>query len=437
MDTVLIVYSLYFAASRLTGQRAIGLVAAVLYGLFGHTLLGDDWARQAATNSQEFGFIFVAPTLYFLNRYIDHGDRTDYTTALAGLSVTGLTHPLAFVLCGLGCAAVVIAHAVLPGPFTKGRLLRALAAGVIACGVTVAPIALGFAFHRGFNTSASDFAGSTVQQTVHPPALTWLDMVGLLALAVLVVAALVQLTRRNPRREWLIGAVFGGLVFLLYYAGGPVTQNLVLISRALDLWAVTQPLVVALAVHAVCALWRSKQMVRWSGSTLTAAGMAGAVATGGLTPIIPYKMQWPEDVEAYLHINNQFQYAGYMLVANNEEYALVLGSGYRMDIGEFVRTFDPAKPPLTKYGQHHPYDGIAPNVFLYYPNQIFEVSKSNSIYPLEAPLYAQEAKDRAALKQWLSIYEQHHPVKVYFHDAHLTVYEITADVQPQEKKYDG
>lgn len=438
MNAVLIVCSFYYTLRRWTGRRDVGLVAVLLYGVFGHTLLGNDWLRQAATNSQEFGFVFLMPTLYFLHRYLDKGDRVDYTTALAGLFVTGLTHPLAYVLCLVGCLSVLTAHLLLPGPFSKGRLMRALWGGLASGGVTLAPVALGFAFGHRFNASSVTYVGASVQtQSVPFPTLYWTDWLGMVAIVILIFASVREVARGLGKHIWLVGAIFGGVVFAAYYAGGPLTGDVVLISRSYDLWAMVDPFVVALAVHVVVALWNRERASRWATSGALSAALASAVPLGVVTPIIPYKMQWPEEVDAYLHIDSQFKYAGYMLVADNEEYALVLGSGYLQSISDFVSTFDPAKQPLTMYGQSHPDYGVAPNVFIYYPKKIFEVSKSNIIYSGEAPIYARRRQERVALQYWIDVYRKHHPLKVYYQDKNVIIYEITAAVQKKVTQYRG
>lgn len=425
MSTILIVYGTYYASNRLTGRRDIGLVAALMYGVFGHALLGSDWSRQAATNSQEFGFVFVLPTVYFLHRYLEDGEWVDLMTAAAGVYDTGLTHPLAYILCAIGWGSVMATHFVQPGPFAKTRLWRSLAAGLLSAVVTLAPIALGFLLGHHFNSSASAFASTTTHAAVHPPKLNWADFLGVASILTVTVLSFRELARDGEQRVFTIASLFGAMTFLLYFLGGPVTHSVVLIARMLDLWAVVQPFVVAIAVFGILRSWKRQWANQWLTSIVLSISLLATIPLGLLRPIIPYKLQWNSSPQAYLHIDGQFKDAGYMLVASDFEYALVLGNGYRMSQNQFVHRYDPTKPPLTRYGQSHSDTGIASNVFVYYPLKIYEVSKSNSVYPLEAPIYAQERQNKRLLTQWLQTYQKYHPLRIYYKDSHLIVYEFT------------
>ncbi|MCL6452422.1 MAG: hypothetical protein K6T78_02210 [Alicyclobacillus sp.] len=430
LNAVFITLGIFYTLQRWTGRRDAPLVGMLLYGLFGYLLLGGDWVRQAATNSQEFGFVFVLPSLVFLDRFLEFGHPVDLETAAAGVYVTGLTHPLAYILALIGCGSVLVAHWCLPGPFIRRRTWQVVMRGVASAGVTVAPVVVGYALGRRFNSSGTSFAGATATTAVTTPALNATDWLGVAAIAVLLAASAREVLRRGPHRVWVAGGIFGLAMFLVYFAGGPVTHSVVLIARALDMWAIVQPLVVGLAVHVLMTYARVLGRLPWLRLGVASGLFAVSLAGPGRQPIVPYKLQFADDVSVYLRINEAFRYRGYMLVANNEEYALVLGNGYRMDIGQFVKTYDPAKPPLTKVGQSQRDPQLAPYVFIYYPKRIFEVSPTNSIYPIEAPLYAQRYKDQRALRTWLTTYARYHPLHVYYEDQNLIVYEIAI---PQTK----
>ncbi|MBW9234207.1 hypothetical protein JQK62_18440, partial [Leptospira santarosai] len=52
--------------------------------------------RQAATNSQEFAFVFIFPALYFLIKYVCDKQKEDLKIGLICTAIIGLVHSLVF-----------------------------------------------------------------------------------------------------------------------------------------------------------------------------------------------------------------------------------------------------------------------------------------------------------------------------------------------------
>lgn len=426
LDTLLVVVGLFYVIRRLTGSVTGALVAAGLYGVFVHQLLYDDWTRQAASDAQEFGFAFVLPTLWFFFRYLDSGERTDLGVAFAGLCANGLTHALSYVLVVAGAASLFGAVWLVKGNASLRRIGLCVLAGAASGLVALGPLGLGRMFGRNLNSSASAFASATASSAVVlPPHLHWSSYAALTAILVLAVYAVVQLLRGGDEVVWLFGAFFGAGIFISYYFGGPVTHNEVLISRDIDLWGVVMPLVIGTAVALLANKLAAAGIgVVWQGCALVAALGVGLWLSPP-TPMIPYKLQWNDEVEAYLKIDRAYRFTSYMIVAPQLEYALVLGDGYLLGWNQLVNGYNPAAPPLTRYGQHHIDTNLNSNVFVYVPKSIFEVSKSNSVYALEAPIYRQEQRQLVALHQWLAAYQRAHgKLQVFYSSPHLTVYYI-------------
>lgn len=422
--TTLIVWGLYYVVKTLATSRPAGMVAASLYGIWGEWLLRGDWPRQAASNSQEYALLFVVPTAYFLYRYLMNGQRTDYWSAFSGLCVTGLSHPLVYLFNIIASISVLIAFTIFFLRDQGDRLLRALYGGILSAAVTLAPIGAGLLLGHSLNSASASFAVSTVQ-TTHAvfPVLHWTDWITLTAVVLLLIGVTVEVVRGNKRTEWLLGAVFGIIMFLVYFAGGPVTHSGVLAARATDLWAIAEPMVISMAFAVVFALMPGRTAFHWLETTTVAVFVTAASVLSPPTPIVAYKMQRAEDVQQYLYIDNTYKYTGYMIVAPREEYALVLGSGYHMSIPNFIRMFDPTKPPLTRRGDNTPFRGIAEDVFVYYAQHVYRLPESNSVYSIEAPIYRQRATDNAALYKWLMTYKQHHRTLDVFHsDPNLVIY---------------
>ncbi|MCL6547574.1 MAG: hypothetical protein K6T30_01540 [Alicyclobacillus sp.] len=422
---------LYWLVCRWTGRMFGGWLSALVFGVLGWHLLGQDWSRQAATNSQEFGLLFVFPMLHFANRYLHEGRRPDLWVATAALCDAGLIHSLAYLLAVMGGIAVMASSALQDWSGAKGRLARMALGGTASGIVSLLPIGLGKALHIPMNQSASTFLTSA-SQGARLPVLTGFDVLGLAAAGLLLCLGCSSLLHRREGRIWWIGGLYGAMVFGLYEFGGYLTHSAVLSARTQDLWALAAALAIGLAGQAAFdGITRGRRLsqAEWIGCAVL---LAGTVAWSRPNAIVPYTVQWNEDVDAYLKIDRQYRYAdgSYMVVAENFEYALVLGDGYRMDPQAFLDTYDPTKPPLTRYGQAHRDTSVAAHVFLYVYKQIFEVSKDNGIYELQHPLYVQERRNQTRFVKWLAAYRRangREAARVFYDGPHLTVYEISRE----------
>ena len=427
LNAMLIVLGMYFGVSRMLEDKTVGLVAALLFGVLGQVFLGDDWSRQAATNSQEFGFIFITPGFYFLLAYLKSGKKSDLWAGLASVCVVGLVHPVAYVLMVMAGGAVVIAS--IFNWKKNRRTFHILGIGVVSGITTLLPIGIGLLYRIPFNSSGATYATSTVAMHVPFPALRSWDIVGVLAILAIFAFALLQWRKKTSMVAWFSVAWLGLSTFFLYYAGGPITHNLVLISRTLDLWAIVATLSIATAFHALVITFNEAPLSARVSGTLTLIMVAGSVAYSRPTPIYPYKMQWESDLEAYLEIYNTNKHQTYLIVAPDQNYSLVLGSGYLLDTNVFLQMFNPAATPLTLYGTRRVDSNIPPDVYIYDEKQIYEVDKSNSVYPIEAPIYKAEIQDMKKLRLWLNAFTARHPgaLQVFYEDAHLKVYHVRVE----------
>ncbi|QSO47561.1 hypothetical protein [Alicyclobacillus mengziensis] len=443
MATTLIVVGMYYVTSRMgRTDQAAGIIAAFVYGIVGYTLLHGEWARQAAMETQEFGFAFALPTLYFAYRYFSSGIKRNLTVTFAGLTVSGLIHVLSYMLTLIGCISVLIAFLILDERKKWGRYGAASLVGVASGLISLAPLELGRLFHRTVNTSAATFAAQTVsapsQSTstgplhlaVPLPSLDTMSKVALVAILLLFVSAIAARARGRRETAWLSGGIFGLLMFLVYYLGGPLTGSVVILDRSVDNWAVAAAFCIGLAVQTLA---RQTAVRPWL-QVLEKVSVMGIVIVPQVLvppqPIIPYKMEWNADVDQYLKINDTYKTSGYMLVAPSEQYALVLGSGFLMSASDFVKLYDPMRRPLTRYGQKRPDTSVAPNVFIYDYKHIFQLPKSETVaYAYEEPVYHQERIDKAEIEQWLKSYRQHgFPITVYYNGPDLTIYYIHNEV---------
>ncbi|MCC2685184.1 MAG: hypothetical protein K0R75_2083 [Paenibacillaceae bacterium] len=100
LDSMLTMAGMYFAVSRWAGSRTAGTVAAAVFCFLSGIIGWSDVERQAATNAQEFAFVFVFPTLYFIHRWLRDRVRWALSAGVAGMVAAGLVHTLAYAYCG-------------------------------------------------------------------------------------------------------------------------------------------------------------------------------------------------------------------------------------------------------------------------------------------------------------------------------------------------
>ncbi|BAU29711.1 hypothetical protein DFP93_10688 [Aneurinibacillus soli] len=430
---VLITLGLYFAVSRWVNNHFAGIAAAALYGLTGEALHGYDWIRQASTNSQEFAMIFVFPTLYFLARYMKEGDRADLWTAAAGCAVTGLVHSLIFGYIGMGLGILIVLGLVTGFRLLGKRVWNLCLAGAASVVIAIIPYLLGKILGREVHGSSEDFLTRTVQ--VPPPELHLLDYT---ALAALVVFLLTVLFTRKLRYEkvmdWFAIGI-GTSTFLLYEFGGAVTHSLLLATRSSSLWALAIPFSIGIGLHAVWRLFdRMKGHNILQASTCSILIFA-LVKQTHLMPIIPYKMEWDTSAEQYLRIAESYRPKTWLIVSQNEGYALALGNGYHMYLHDLLDQYDPSRSILTRKGENKPDAGIANDIFIYNEKKVFELSKSHAIYPLLAEKYKQRKKDNEELRQWITTYQASHDnLQIFYEDENLRIYHLHKEEYPGKKQ---
>lgn len=424
LDALLLMLTLYMSLYGWTRKHTAAFFATLCYGVFGHILLGDDWIRLAATESQEFGMIFVLPTAYFLLRFLRNRDHTDLFTAFAGMSVTGLIHPLAYLDDGIACLAVLLAYLLVKRGETLRPVWLSTLAGAASVIITLAPLGMGLMLGHPINSASSSFIGAHVASS-YRPALGPVDFIALGVIVLLAWRATQRSDSPDKRTVWLFMAVYGASTFALYDVGGALTHSIVIATRSLDLWGYTEALLLGVGVQEALSLlpaFISKPVA----PMLMTLAILGSVLTGQIKPILPYTMQWSQNVYELLQINKSYRTSGYMIVsADAEDYDLVLGNGYFMTLTQFLQLYNPAKPTLTRYGAHQVDHAVASNVFLLDPKKVFEVGKQSGIWSFEAPYYAQERKLRTQFAHWLHTYKEHHgKVSVYYQDAHVVIYQF-------------
>ncbi|HEU4963924.1 MAG TPA: hypothetical protein VFV52_08735 [Bacilli bacterium] len=435
LNGVLISWGLYFAVSRWSGNRYAGILACAVYGLGGAFLHGGDWERQAATNSQEFAYVWVFPAFYYMVRYLQHGRRQDLLTAAAACAIVGLVHSLAFGFVGIGVGGLLLLGVTLKPRLTAKRAWWLAVAAVGGVVVSVLPAGLGLLLGRSFHESSEEFLTATAVVTA--PELQLWDYAALGALGLVLVSALVSLFgKRQVERlpEWFVAGLGLG-TFALYEYGAVVTQSVFLESRTGSLWVLMLPACLGMGAAVVWQWLRPRFLQAVVPGMACLALFVGLGAETGFAPAMPYKMEWDSGVEQYLHITQVNRPQTWILFSDaNGGYALAYGNGYHNNLRYLVETYDPAKPPLTLQGAATPDLNIPPDVYIYREKELYrdvngEIVNSGDLTGEE------KVEDIRLLDDWLRAYENANgQPEVFYEDEHLVVYHLHREDQVDEEQ---
>jgi len=421
LSTFLIVLGLYFAVSRLAGNRLAALAAAGMYGLGGTALHGADWERQATTIPQEFAYLYLLPTMYFFYRYFESGRRQDLWIGAAGCAVMGLSHTISFAYSGLALG-ILMFFSVFQG---KEGWKKGLAGGIagIGCVVVAAiPILYGRFIGSELHGSSANFLAAQAEFT--PPPLNDWDFVGFGCLAVTALGALFV---RGQRLMFGYAFLFGAACFLIYFYGGTLTQNVVMQTRSESAWTIATCLTAGMAWHAAAKLllpWKNGWRIALE-TLLCAAAVTAIAYPMRLEPIVPYKMMWNSNAEQYLRIANEHYRRTWVVYSQSEGYSLSLGSGIHDYISTLIQNYDPTKFPLTRRTETRVDVNVSYHIYIIEEKQVYQVDPNLPIHGLLAQEYERREAEYAELRKWLAAYQDFNKdLKVFYEDEYVKVYYI-------------
>lgn len=420
---VLTALGLYFCLSRFTGNKTAGLIGAAMFGFGGMFMFGSDWERQAATNSQEFSMVFAFPSLYFILRYLESGQRRNLWNGIAACAVTGFVHTMLLGYVGVGIGVAVMAAILVPETRSWRRIGIVCACAAGAAIVTYMPIQIGHWAGIKFNSSAEQFLLSKTD--VRYPLLQIRDYAAFAALGIVVVSSIIRWRDRSRRLiEWFTVG-FGSASFLLYYWVPVFTQSTMLSSRTSILWAMYICYVIGFAWWSIwrfVPLWKGVRTVQ---ILLGAAVLASFVVYVQIKPIETYKMQWESATRAYLKIASMQLPMTWTIFSNSQDYALVYGNGWHQYLRTLIDEYDPTGTPITRVGQDEYDPDVTPWMYVIQQKNIFKVNESNSVYQAMEKTYEQEEKDNRDLEAWFKKYEPvHGRPPVVYEDENIKVYLI-------------
>lgn len=418
LNGALIALGLYFVLSRLTGRKGPGIAAAFLYGVLGQYLTSE-WMRQGATNSQEFAFVFIVPTLYFFYKYLENVDNKYLYTAFAGICITGLVHTLAFAFTAGGVIVILFTALIVDIKKYYKIFLRVLVLGIAAGVITVIPIGLGLLSGIGFHGSSADFlVGQTMDIT--KPVLKPTDYI---AVASSVILYLYTLFSKKKRKELLMEkcfAIFGGFSFLLYYMGAYITNSTVLYTRTGDLWAIVSPLCIGMGVYVLGQAIPNIKAVKIWEAALCSALLLFTITYIKPSPALTYTMEYDEVAEQYLRIARDFRPTEWLMVSQSDDYALVFGIGIHMHIQNFLNGNNPEDKVISSVVDGKRSEIKDPDVFIFCEKKVFTTEFGN----LQAE-YERRRQENPALKDWIARYSKTHDnISTFFEDENIVVYQI-------------
>jgi hypothetical protein len=423
---MLLMVGMYVAISRWTASRMAGLVTITIYGLLGSVISGDFLTRQAVTNSQEFAFIFVIPTIYFLHQWLRDRIRRSLIVGIAGMMIVGLVHTFAYVYLGIAVILLLLIYI----PLTYRERFRpiwpVLIGGIASIIISVVPLALGLLFERTIHSSPSDLTTGD-NSHIYISDLTVTDKATLFAVAIVLIWIIFHRRKIREFTGLLFASLFVFVTFALYYFGHLFTLpgGVALTSRSVQLWTMMIPVGIGAAVGILFRFFR-----QW-GKNLHLEIIATVVMISAIIifvppkPIIPYKMQWNSEVEQYLKISNTYRPRTWMIISPAEEgHALVLGNGHHLDTNDLVSKYDPNEYPLTQISEPDYDSKIVPDLFIYYQKSVFRTS--------ETFIYEKRQLEMKLLEQWLHTHEAVNPnLSIWYEDDHIRIYHIH---QPLDEK---
>lgn len=420
LNGVLTALGLYWVAERLGESPTCGLLAAFVYGVLGGWL-PLEWQRQASTNSQEFALVFLLPAIYMAHQYLQHGERCDWWAALCGALIMGWVHALIYGFFLLGMVVLGLAHLLANWRHAWKRMVI-LALGSCVTGLlSLLPVALGLVLGRGFHGSSAEFMTATI--TVAAPVISPLEGAALLGFALYLMVTWIRKRRLGSTEIFLAG--LGATTCVMYLVLGPLTGNAVLATRTGIFWAPMVAVGSDLGWSSLVSLWPAGKKGPRLGLVCCALLLVGLLTIYHPSPAAPYKMQYDSAVEQVLLISQRFLPTEWMLVSAEEGYALALGKGYHLMLGDFIAWYNPTREQLIADEGGAGGDPLTtPDIFILGEKTLFVVEME----AMKAILARREQEYRE-LGQWVKEYGAYHDnLSIFYEDDDIVVYRIHHDI---------
>jgi hypothetical protein len=430
LNSILLIVGYYAVVRKLTNNGIGALVAIFVAGILPSIYPFYSIERQAATNSQEFAFVFIFPAIYFLYKYFLNKEKNNLLIGLISTTIVGLVHSLAFALVGLLIGILCFSSLIV----LKNRWNHVIyvCSGAIATVIFSAiPLGFGFVLNREFHESSAEYLVQTNKYEITLPELNYIDYATLSLLFLLLFTVLMKKTSKELKTIGLFSVFTGGLLFALYYFGGVLTKSTLITSRSIELWAIVIPFCVGISISIILRVKSTK--FNSNTYTILLVSFSSILVIYKPQPIIPYKLEYSENIEQYLRITENYRPKTWISVSQDEGYSVSLGTGYHMHLGDFLKTYNASSPTLTRIDNEKIDNNLPSYIFIFSEKNIFKVSKSNSIYQILEPEYNQRQEENHKLIEWINIHKQNgNEIEVFYDNKNITVFKLEVPKAKEE-----
>ncbi len=149
-------------------------------------------------------------------------------------------------------------------------------------------------------------------------------------------------------------------------------------------------------------------------------------------PIIPkpYKMEHESGVAQYLRISKEFTPTTWLIVSQEEGYAIVLGKGWHLMLQDFLTWYDPSTPKLFRKDGDPEEFLDNEDIFIYEEKELFRAE-----FESLQEIYERRESEYLKLKDWLYEYQKYHDnISVYYEDDVLRIWHIHQQKKAEEEK---
>ncbi len=428
LDSILIILSTYLAGLALSRRAMGGVVAAFAYTALTR-FLPYEYARQAATNSQEFAMAFLLPSVVFAFKYLQTRKWQYLAATVSCLAVIGMAHMLIALFAAIGVAAAWLAT-MLTGPRSVKHAACLAAGGVLAGIASAAPLLVGMALGIGLHASSLSFA-LTAAESPCPPITPF--MLVALVMAALGVAGSFVRRRSDPLAPpgALTALVLLAAALFLYQGPRFGIESVALNSRSGEFAAVAMS--VAYGVGWGCLMPYPdgkavlRRLARAAAATATLVAVLAGAALARPTPARPYKMQYNSWLDQYLRISQAYRPSDWLIVSDQEGYAVAFGQGWHLMMGDFLQYVSPIGDALVYAAP----DGASvidhPYVFIFHERVPYYVEHELVIQELP-----KRVEEERRIVEWVEEYRKHHDnLSVFYEDKDIVVWLIT---QPRDEE---
>ena len=431
INGLLIVISIYLFAQRMSKSWLVGAVAAFMYGSLGY-YIDPDFIRQASTNSQEFAFVFITPCWYFFHKYIKDGDKRDLVTAFLAACVLGFIHTLAFAYMALGVFLLLVsAITIKPKEYFK-KVLLISGLGVLSGVISMLPIGIGYLVGYKFHSSSANYLLATSSYIMQPK-LQIFDYAALGCIALMFLYSFIS--KRFKENKLAVRFVFllGVFGFGFYYYAGFLTQSVLIGSRAIYFWDFVVAISFGFGIYVIYDMFLFIFKNGYFEAFFCIALVLSANYYYKPSPYVPYKMESNANIKGYLSISTEFLPTEWMIVSQEEGYALCFGIGNHLLVRNFLAGYNPTDKQLVYRDAGGEQKLVTPDTFIFYEKKVFKpIIYGGASYGELTAIIDRREKEMPKLLDWINKYkETHNNLSIYYEDENLRIYRI--HIEPTKK----